>query len=138
MPHEAFRPRVTTQAELEQLWRRLVKPLGFSGYSLWFVVIEDDHVAPQVTEINEMPESPEDDDGEALAVIIGELGTAGARLAFLRSRPGGGRPTPGDRAWARVLYDAARRARAHLDVVHLAHDHDVLPLPMDDVIAESA
>jgi len=62
----------------------------------------------------------------------------GSRFAFLRSRPGGGRPNAEDRAWARALYEAGRRAGAALEVVHLANDHDVCPLPMDDLLAEPA
>ena len=46
---------------------------------------------------------------------------------------------PSDRAWARALYDAGRLASgARLEVIHLAHDHDVYPLPLDDVLAEPA
>ena len=115
-----------------------MKPLGFSGYSLWMVVIEDGRAIPKVMEFAEMPESPEEDDGEALAAFLAHLAVPGTRFAFLRSRPGGGRPSPGDRAWALALYDAGRRSGADLDVVHLAHDHDVMPLPMDDLMADSA
>ena len=138
MTSEPFRPAISTQADLEQLWRRLMKPLGFSGYSLWMVVIDGDHAIPKVMEFAEMPESPEDDDAEALATFLGHLAAPSTRFAFLRSRPGGGRPSPGDRAWALALYDAGRRSGARLDVVHLAHDHAVMPLPMDDLLATPA
>jgi hypothetical protein len=137
-PSSPFRPVITTQAELEQMWRRLIRPLGFSGCSLWMVVVEDDRPRPKIMEFTELPDSPEVDDTDAMARFLALLAAPGTRFAFLRSRPGGGRPSSGDRAWALALYDAARRAGAHLDVVHLAHDHDVLPLPMDDLIAEPA
>jgi hypothetical protein len=132
------RPVLTAQADLEQMWRRLMKPLGFSGCSLWMVIVEDDRAVPKVMEFTELPDSPDPEDTEAMAAFLAHLASPTTRIAFLRSRPGGGRPTSGDRAWAVALYEAARRSGTHLDVVHVAHDHDVLPIPMDEVIAESA
>jgi hypothetical protein len=133
-----FRPSVRTQADLERLWRQLMKPLGFSGCSLWLVIVEGDRAVPQIMEFTELPDTPDPEDTEAIGRLLAHLAAPGTRFAFLRSRPGGGRASAGDRAWAAALYDAARRSGAELDVVHLAHDHDVLPLPMDDVIVESA
>jgi hypothetical protein len=138
MTESPFLPLLRTQADVEQMWRRLMSPLGFSGCSLWLVVIEGEHPVPKVMEFAEMPMAPEDGDVEALAEVLGYLAGPGTRLAFLRSRPGGGRPDASDRGWARALYDAGRRAGATLEVIHLAHDHDVLPLTADDLIAESA
>jgi hypothetical protein len=138
MSEAPFRPVLRTQADVERMWSGLMRPLGFSGFSLWVVVIEDDRAIPKVMEFAEMPESPEDDDTEALAVILGELASPGTRLAFLRSRPGTGRPSSGDRAWALALYEAGRRSGARLDVIHLAHDHDIYPLAVDDLLAEPA
>jgi hypothetical protein len=135
---QPFRPVIRTQADLEQMWRRLMTPLGFSGCSLWMVVIEGDRPVPKVMEFAEMPESPEDDDARALAGFLEHLAEPYTRVAFLRSRPGFGRPTAGDRAWALALYDAGRRSGARLAVVHLAHDRDVMPLAMDDLLAEPA
>jgi hypothetical protein len=133
-----FRPLVTTQADLEQMWRRLMQPLGFSGFSLWLVIIEDDRAVAKIMEFSELPDSPDDEDTEALAKLLAMLATPGTRFAFLRSRPGGGRLSSGDRAWALALYAAGRQAGAQIDVVHVAHDHDVLPLTVDDLMAESA
>ncbi len=135
---EPFRPPVRTQADLERLWRRLMSPLGFSASSLWMVVIEDDRPVPQILEIAETPHAPEDGAGEALAGVLGPLASPATRFAFLRSRPGGGGPDAGDRAWARALYDAGRVAGARIDVVHLAHDHDIVPITVDDLLAEPA
>ena len=42
--------------------------------------------------------------------------------------------TDDDRAWARALYDAARRAHVSLEVVHRACDHDLVAVPMDDAL----
>jgi hypothetical protein len=134
----SVRPVVSTQADLERMWRRLMTPLGFSGCSLWMVLVEDDRAVPKIMEFTELPDSPEEDDTEALAAFLALLAAPDTRFAFLRSRPGSGRVTPGDRAWALALREAGSRAGAHLDVVHLAHDHDVLPLALDDLLAEPA
>jgi hypothetical protein len=133
-----FRPVLRTQSDVEQMWRRLMKPLGFSGCSLWMVVIERDRPVPQIMEIVEMPLAPEDGDAEAIAGVLAHLADVDSRFAFLRSRPGGGRPDVSDRAWARALYDAGRAAGARLEVIHLAHDHDIYPLAVDDLLAEPA
>jgi hypothetical protein len=133
-----FRPVLRTQADVERMWRQLIKPLGFSGCSLWMVVIEGDRPVPQIMEIAEMPLAPEEGDAEAIAGVLAHLADDGSRFAFLRSRPGGGRPDASDRAWARVLYDAGRTAGARLEVVHLAHDDDIYPLAVDDLLAEPA
>lgn len=133
-----FRPVLRTQSDVERMWRQLMKPLGFSGCSLWMVVIEGDRPVPQIMEIAEMPLAPEDGDAEAIAGVLAHLADGGSRFAFLRSRPGGGRPDASDRAWARALYDAGRTAGARLEVVHLAHDDDVYPLAVDDLLAEPA
>ncbi|HEX3223655.1 MAG TPA: hypothetical protein VHR35_13895 [Nocardioides sp.] len=138
MTETPFRPVLHTQADVEQMWRRLMTPLGFTGSSLWTVVVEDDRPLPRVMEVAELPMAPEAGEAEALAGVLERLADEGTRFAFLRSRPGGGRPDESDRAWARTLYDAGRRAGARLEVVHLAHDHDIYPLALDDLLDATA
>ena len=138
MTETPFRPVLRTQADVEQMWRRLMTPLGFAGCSLWMVVVEEDRPVPRVMEIAELPMAPEAGETEALAGVLERLADEGTRFAFLRSRPGSGRPDESDRAWARTLYDAGRRAGARLEVVHLAHDHDIYPLALDDLLDATA
>jgi hypothetical protein len=138
MTEEPFRPVVRTQIDLERMWRRLMSPLGFGGHTLWMVVIQDDRPVPQVMEIVEAGEPPKVEDVVSFAGLLERLAMPGLRFAFLRSRPGSGRPDPVDRAWARALHDAGRRAGAVVDVVHLAHDDDVLPIVLDDLLAAPA
>lgn len=138
MDDEPFRPLIRTQADLELLWRRLMSPLGFSGHTLWMVVIEADRPVPQVMEIVDASDTPEDDDVTAFARVLEHLASPDTRFAFLRTRPGGGRADALDRAWARALHAAGRRSGAAIDTVHLAHDHDVLPIVLDDLLAEPA
>lgn len=138
MDKTPYRPVIRSQADLEQMWRRLMTPLGFSTCSLWSVFIEDDRPLPQITEFTDLPESPDDEIADRLGSVLENLATPQISLAFLRSRPGGGRPDPSDLAWARSLYAVGKLAGMRLETIHLAHDHDVVPLPMDDVLDQSA
>jgi hypothetical protein len=131
-------PTLRTQSDVEAMWRRLMTPLGFGSPSLWMVVIEGDRPVPKILEIVELGEPPDSDEVESFAKLLAGLADLGTRFALLRSRPGGGRPNADDRAWASALYEAGRRAGARLEVIHLAHDHDVLPLTADDLMADSA
>ncbi len=133
-----FRPVLRTQSDVEQMWRRLMSPLGFSSASLWMVVIEGERPVPHILEIVELGEPPDSGEIDSFAGMLAPLADPDTRFALLRSRPGGGRPDATDQAWARALYEAGRRAGARLEMIHLAHDHDVLPLTADDLMAESA
>lgn len=136
-----FRPLIRTQADLQRTWQRLMSPLGFSGQSIWMLVIDaDDRPLPQITEITEA-ELDGDLDAEDFSLLLVRLKEAGldtVRFAFLRSRPGPGGVTAEDRAWAALLYDAARLADVRVEVVHRASDRDLVPIPFDDVLGESA
>jgi hypothetical protein len=139
MEQTPFQPVVRTQADLEQLWRRLMTPLGFTRCSLWMIVIEDERPVAQIFEFTDTPSRPGEDVPEALAAALEDVGaSSNTSFAFLRSRPGAGRPDPDDLAWAHTLYDVGRLAGVRVEVTHLAHDDDVIPLPMDDLLAEPA
>jgi hypothetical protein len=138
MNESPFAPVVRTQSDVEQMWRRLMMPLGFGSTTLWMVMIEGERPLPRVLELDDMPDSPDEDSARALAGLLENLASPQLCCAFLRSRPGAGRPDTNDLAWAQTLYAAGRLAGVHLAVIHLAHDHDVMPLPMDDLVAESA
>ena len=134
-----FRPLIRTQADLEHVWRQLMEPLGFSRHSIWMMLVDgDDRPIPQITEIDGAVEPPEPEEVDGLAELLRRLRdqvAPRARFAFLRSRPGAGGISSDDRGWAQALYDAARLARVQIEVVHLATDHDLLPIPMDDYLA---
>jgi hypothetical protein len=133
-PIVPLRPLVRTQSDLEAMWKELMGPWGFGGHSLWLVVIDsDDRPLPQITEITEAVEPPDDEMIASLADFLLHLATDDLRFAFLRSRPGHGGLTAEDRAWARALYDTGRRAGVPLEVVHRACDHDLVAVPMDEV-----
>lgn len=137
------RPRIATQADLERLWRTLMHPLGFADYSLWVMVLDTEgRPVPQLTEITDLAAGPDRDGAGGLAAFLLDVVTElspGGRLALLRTRPGRGRACADDLAWAATLYEACARAELATEVVHLATDDDVVPLPMDAVpLATSA
>jgi hypothetical protein len=142
MSESPYRPTVRTQAELERVWRHLMEPLGFGSHSLWLMFIEPDgRVLPHLTQIEDAVRPPTGDKEAAFVGFLRRLGDAflpGERICFLRSRPGRGGPGADDLAWARSLYAACRAAGVETDVVHLATDDTLVPLPMDVALAEPA
>jgi hypothetical protein len=138
--NQPFRPLIRTQADLEHAWRHLMQPLGFGDHSIWMMVINGDRPIPQLSEIAGAVTPPEAEEVDGLAELMRRLRadvSPTVRFAFLRSRPGSGGPNPDDLGWAQALYDAARLARVPIEVVHLANDHDLVPIPMDDLPAAS-
>jgi hypothetical protein len=132
-------PVIRTQSDLERTWRHLMEPLGFRGHSLWFMLIgPDDHPLPGLTEIEDSEEVPAPDElatlGEMLSTLLAAI-APGGRVAFLLSRPGRDGVTTRDRDWASALYSALPAAGVPTEVVHLATDLSVQPLPMDDLRA---
>ena len=59
----------------------------------------DDRPFPQITEITEALEPPDEEMIASLATVLDGLAEPGRRFAFLRSRPGPGGLTADDRAW---------------------------------------
>lgn len=137
-----YRPTIRTQQDLEGAWRYLMHPLGFAGQSLWFMLIDaDDQPVPQVTQIEEADRPPPPDELAGLADVIKGLRddlVPGGRVAFLRSRPCEPALSRQDRAYAAALYEVGRLSDVPVEVVHLACDTDVVPLPMDDALPDSA
>lgn len=142
MEKTPFAPVIRNQSDLEDAWRELMGPLGFGGHSLWLMFVQPDGAPmPHLTQVEDCvrpPTPPEQANFVALLKLLRQDMAEGERLAFLRSRPGRGGPRPDDRAWARSLYDACRVAGMPTDVVHLANDEVLVPLPMDEVLAPSA
>ncbi|MGZ5406055.1 MAG: hypothetical protein ACXWDL_15505, partial [Nocardioides sp.] len=101
----------------------------------------DDRPFPHLTRIEEAESPPSDEGTAGLGALVSMLRddfVPDGRIAFLRSRPGAAGITRNDRAWAHALYQAGRLAGVPLEVVHRACDVDLVPIPMDDVLAHSA
>jgi hypothetical protein len=137
-----FRPTIHTQQDLEKAWRRLMEPLGFSGHSIWLMLIcTDGQAFPHLTQIEDAENPPTSNELANAAQLLEELRAEfapGGRAAFLRSRPGSGGLTPNDRAWADALYEMGRLAGVPTEVVHRACDVDLVPIPMDELLPDSA
>lgn len=129
-----FEPVLTTQTQMEDAWRELMGPWSFSGHSVWMMLVVDDRPLPHLTEIAEAEDPPDTSETDGLADLLLMLDNEvapGARVAFLRSRPGKDVVTDSDRAWARSLYASARRAGVPCEVVHLATRGAICPIPAD-------
>lgn len=130
-------PVITTQADVEKAWRRLMSPLGFTSRTVWWMFIRaDGEPVPRIVEVEDADDPPDAEGRHGFALRLGELAAAvgpGTRVAFLLSRPGPNGIGRADRAWAECLYDVARRAGLTCETVHLATDVDVLPIPMDEL-----
>lgn len=129
---------IHTQSDLEQLWRQLMEPLGFSRRTLYLMFIEPDgNPITQLTQLDDPPIEPSASDRASVTGLLShfsaEMGGQSLRLAFLLCRPGNGRARRNDRLWAGLLYVACREAGVPCEVVHLATDDTLMALPPDDV-----
>lgn len=123
------------QRATHEMWRTLVQPLGWTEHRLYAcLVLADGSVLPQLLEIGEMPASFSRREADSFATffrrVLDDVDPEG-RVALLLCRPGPGLPTGLDLANAACLCAAARQHRVPLEVVHLATDREITPLPMD-------
>jgi hypothetical protein len=136
---QRHRPVVRTQQDLETMWRTLMEPLGFASHSVWMSLIgADDRPTPLLAEVQDDGSLIGEIERAGLADLLRQLRDdldPGGRWAFLRSRPGRGGTTDQDREWARMLYDAGHAADVPVEVVHLATDTHLVPIPLDELQA---
>lgn len=127
--------KIQTQSDLEQAWRTLMGPLGFGGHSVWLIMLEPDGTTtPMIMEITESEEPLDEAMQTSLAELLRLVTTEtvpDGRVAFLRTRPGRDGLGAADRAWARALYAACRLAEVRHEVVHVANDVMLQPVPLD-------
>ena len=126
---------IRSQADLHDAWCELMGPFGFSEQSIWMLRIGPDRrPIPQIVKIAEADDVPTHPEGHGFPEVLRMLdeGEPGHTFAFLRSRPGRG-VTAADRAWAAFLYAAGRVAGVAVEVVHLATNEELVPLPLDEL-----
>lgn len=134
--------KVHNQAQLMELWRRLMGPLGFGRRTLWLVFIEPTgQVTRLIMPIDDIATEPDDETITNLfwlceRVIDNEF-EPGTTVAFLLSRAGRARVGDGDLAWARALLAGGRKAALPCWPIHLATDDDLRVISPDD-LADSA
>lgn len=136
MTNSPFRPVLRSQSDVHAMWRTIIHPLGWHSRRLYAVVVDDgDRPLPVVHEVDELPPRLSRDDATAAVRLVPAV-PPGHRVALLYCRPGAGAAlTRDDRTAARLLYDAARRLRVALEVVHVATDTAIVPAPLDAVVA---
>ncbi|WP_203336209.1 hypothetical protein [Nocardioides limicola] len=129
-------PLIHTQSDVEQLWRTLMQPLGFAQHALWACMVEaDGHAVPHLLEVDDLPPVFTDADADQLIDFLEHVLREffpGGSVALLLTRPGAGPPAPRDRETAAAVYAAAQRQGVSLEVIHLANDTDIAPVPMDE------
>lgn len=137
MTQTPFSPVLHTQSDVEDAWRRLMHPLGWPDRRLWLMLVGDDgRPSRQLTEVTDLPDLIPPDDAAGVVAMWGHLldqVAPGGRLAVLLCRPGRGGPSPQDLGSAAALYSAGRAGGVALEVIHLATDEDVHPIPYDAV-----
>jgi hypothetical protein len=136
MTEQTFRPVLRTQADVEKFWTTICHPLGWRTRELWVVLVDEDgEPFPSVHQISDLPEVPDEQAiGQLLAGCRGLLEEfdPGGSVALLLCRPGDRSVTAADRSWTAALARAARAGGVVLEVVHLASDVAILPVPMDE------
>jgi hypothetical protein len=140
MTDSAYRPTVRTQVDLHEMWLTLMKPLGFATTRLYLAFVEGDgEVVPHLTEIDDLPEAPDEPSLDNLmgicAALLEHTLSEGSRPAVLLARPGPAGLTPSDRAWSTALVRAAQAHGVPLWPVHVAGDDTVLVVAPDDLAA---
>ena len=133
---DQMRP-IHTQRDLEDHWRALMGPLGFTRRQLWLGFLAVDRMmTPLLLQLEDLPEWPDDLGLDGLMMIAEQTldeQLPGGRLAVLLCRPGPARMTAGDLAWARGLTSAARRNSIPMEPVHLANDERLQAFAPDDL-----
>ncbi|MDH2414538.1 hypothetical protein [Nocardioides sp. CER19] len=137
MTEQTFRPVFRTQADVEKFWTTICHPLGWRTRELWVVLVDEDgEPFPSVHQISDLPQEPDAHDvGRLLDGCRGLLEEfdPGGSVATLLCRPGEQRLTASDREWVRALTGIARGSGVVLEVVHVASDAAITPVPMDAV-----
>ena len=129
---------VRSEADLTRAWSCLMGELGFSGASIWVLLLAADaRPHPHLMQIEKADVPPDTGQAARFAQMLGSVlaqACPGGRAAVLRSRPGSGGPTVDDLAWARALLGACRTAGVPMTSVHHATDVALRPVTGDDLL----
>ncbi|MBA2445097.1 MAG: hypothetical protein H0V49_07180 [Nocardioidaceae bacterium] len=139
-PHE-MQP-IRTQADLEQHWRLLMGPLGFSRPQLWLnVLAPGGQPTAFLAQLEDLPHEPDVQLLDRIMELNRQLldhHVADGSVALLLARPGPDRRTLSDADWAVALTDAASAHDIPLRPIYLATDADLRIISPDDMLAASA
>ncbi len=136
--HPDKMPAIHTQRDLEEHWRSMMGPPGFSDRQLWAGFIDLDRMmTPLLLQINELPQHPDSESLDGLMLVAQQTldeQLPGGGLAVLLCRPGAAQMSGSDRAWARELTVAARRNGIPMEPVHLVNDENLRVFAPDDLL----
>lgn len=125
---------IRTDLDLRQYWIELMSPLGFSQRRLYFIFLDHQRRAiRQLHEIDDLPETPDAEFADAPMAILSHFADSFS-FALLLARPGRQPMDANDRAWARTLIAAGRRAGIELRRLHFANHDELVPFAPDDLI----
>lgn len=119
---------IGSPADLRQRWRALMGPLGFGERVLWLTFVGADRRMHKI--ISDLPITREPsraavlDLMTTLVTLLAEFDEP-TTVAMLLSRPGRDSAGAGDRRWAKVLAETARRAGVAIEPIFLANDRTV-------------
>lgn len=137
MTKKNFRPVLRTQADVERFWTTICHPLGWERHDLWFVLVgADGRPLPIVQDVRDLPGAVDPDFVRSLVGVwrrVREEVVPDGSFAVLLCRPGPAAIQAGDRDWARALSAEAAAAGVPLEVIHVASDVAITPLPLDEV-----
>jgi hypothetical protein len=141
-----YRKPLHSQFDVERYWTHLCRKSQWTKRELWVALIDPfGRPLRKVVRVTDVPEDP-DQWSAKLAWLTAEYAsmvadfsdiTAGkappARVAIMLARPGE-HLTRTDHAWGLALTASARSSGVEFEVVHVATDSAVIPLPMDALI----
>lgn len=126
---------VRTAAELAIRWQHLLGVPMFTARSLWLTWLDDGLMLPVVLPVDDVPAVPDRPMLADVAHVCGSIAeshaSGAAHVAMALCRPGRGRITADDEAWARGLREAFSRADATAGLpwsLHLAAGGAILPV----------
>ncbi len=135
-------PPIRTQADLEQHWRLVMEPLGFSRPQLWINVLGPGGQPTRF--LNQLDDLSADPDLQLLDRImqinrqILDSHAVDGSLALLLARPGPDRHTASDVEWATALTAIADSYDLPLRPIYLATNTDIRIISPDDLLASTA
>ena len=129
--------RLETDADLGELWAKLMGPGGFGYRTLWLLFVGDDGwTLPVIMPNEDVTERPDPRDLDNLGRLADLMRTEHGVVSFaaLLSRPGHSRKTASDRAWAAAITRVAREHSFPMWPVHLATYERIQVMAPDDLI----
>lgn len=139
MTNTPFRPVLRSQSDVHAMWRAIIDPLGWHSHRLYVVLIDTDgRPLPLIHEVDDIRERMPADEADSIIRafrLAQREAVPDGRCALLYCRPGAGGVNLADRLACLRLYAAAQIHRLPVEVIHVATDTEIVPVPLDEVPA---